>query len=113
MDFVYRHERATAAEVQAGIADPPSYSAIRALLRLLEAKGHLRHRVDGPRYVYLPVTPRDAAGRSAIRHLVATFFSGSAEDAVAALIDESTEALDDGALARLESRIERARKEGR
>ncbi len=113
MDVIYRQGRATAAEVQEGLADPPSYSAVRALLRLLEEKGHVRHEQDGPRYVYLPTTRKDDAGRSALRHLVSTFFGGSVEDAVSALIDESEEELDKKTLARLAQRIEEAKKEGR
>lgn len=113
MDVIYQHGRATAAEVRDGLADPPSYSAVRALLRLLEEKGHVRHEQDGPRYVYVPITPKDDAGRSALRHLVSTFFGGSVEDAVSALIDESEEELDEETLARLAQRIEEAKKEGR
>src|SRR5262245_51499069 len=111
MDVIYLHGRATAAEVQEGLADPPSYSAVRALLRLLEEKGHVRHEEDGPRYVYVPITPKNDAGRSALRHLVSTFFGGSVEDAVSALIDESED--DEETLARLAQRIEEAKKEGR
>src|SRR5688572_7905952 len=87
MDVVYRHGRVTAAEVLAGLAEPPSYSAVRATLRLLEEKGHLRHEQDGPRYVFLPTVTRDKARRSAMQHLVRTFFNGSTEDAVAALLE--------------------------
>src|SRR3954469_10960094 len=87
MDVVYRLERATAAEVLAGLPDPPSYSAVRGMLRLLEEKGFLRHEQDGPRYVYLPTTERDEARRSALAHLLRTFFDGSRESAVAALLD--------------------------
>lgn len=112
MDVIYRAGRATAADVRDGIADPPSYSAVRALLRLLEEKGHVRHEQDGPRYVYVPRTAKDDAGRSALRHLVSTFFGGSVEDAVSALIDESDE-MDEATLARLAQRIEDAKKEGR
>ena len=77
MDVVYRLGRATAAEVQEGLPDPPSYSAVRALLRVLEEKGHLRHEQDGPRNVYVPTVPRDAARSSAVRALLETFFGGS------------------------------------
>src|ERR671925_464450 len=86
MDIIYARGQATAAEVTAALPDPPSYSAVRALLRILEQKGHLRHEQDGPRYVFLPTVPRDRARRSAMRHLVRTFFDGSTEDAVAALL---------------------------
>ena len=113
MDVIYQRGRATAAEVRDGLADPPSYSAVRALLRLLEEKGHVRHEQEGPRYVYVPRTAKDAAGRSALRHLVSTFFEGSIEDAAAALIDEAEGALDEDTLARLARRIEDAKKEGR
>ena len=83
--------RATAAEIQANLPDAPSYSAVRALLRILETKGHVRHEQDGPRYVYVPVVALDSAKRSALAHLVRTFFDGSTEEAVAALLDgEST-----------------------
>src|SRR3954463_464545 len=88
MDIIYRRGRATAAEVLADLPDPPSYSAVRAMLRLLEEKGHLRHEQDGPRYVFLPTVHRDRAQKSALTHVVRTFFNGSAPDAVAALLDE-------------------------
>src|SRR3954464_2790603 len=86
MDVIYRRGRATAAEVLEDIPDPPGYSAVRAMLRLLEDKGHVRHEQDGPRYVYTATVNRDKARRSAMRHLVRTFFDGSTEDAVAALL---------------------------
>jgi len=113
MDVIYRGGRATAAEVREGMADPPSYSTVRALLRLLEEKGHVRHVQDGPRYCFVPTTAKNAAGRSALRHLVSTFFGGSVEDAVSALIDTSEESLDRETLARLAARIQAAKKEGR
>jgi predicted transcriptional regulator len=86
MDVLFQRGRATAAEVLEALPDAPSYSAVRALLRILEEKGHARHDVDGPRYVYLPRLDRDKARQSAMRHLVQTFFAGSAGDAVAALL---------------------------
>jgi BlaI family transcriptional regulator, penicillinase repressor len=113
MDFLHARRSATAAEVQVGIPEPPSYSAIRALLRILERKGHVRHRSDGARYVYEPIQPRKAARRSALRHVVDTFFDGSATDAVAALITLSGQRLDDEEAQRLNGLIEQARKEGR
>lgn len=113
MDVIYSQGRATAAEVREGIANAPSYSAVRALLRLLEEKGHIRHEQDGPRYVYVPTTPKVAAGKSALSHLVQTFFGGSVEDAVATLLDEESTVLDEEALDRLAERIEQAKKEGR
>ena len=112
MDFLYQHGRATAAEVQANLPDPPSYSAVRAMLRVLEAKGHARHEQDGPRYVYRPRVGRDRAKLSALRHLVRTFFDGSREQVVAALLDDSTTQLSDDELDRLSRLIDRARQEG-
>jgi len=112
MDFLYRQGRATAAEVRANLKDAPSYSAVRALLRILEDKGHVRHDQDGPRYVYLPSVARDRAKRSALRHLVTTFFDGSKEQLVAALLDDRSTQLTGGELDRLAGLIERARKEG-
>jgi predicted transcriptional regulator len=112
MDVIYRRGRATAAEVLDGLPDPPSYSAVRALLRLLEEKGHVQHEQDGPRYVYAPTVARDRARRSALKHVVRTFFDGSASEAMAALLDGETR-LDDAELDRLAAMIEQARKEGR
>jgi BlaI family penicillinase repressor len=111
MDIVYAHGQATAAEVTAALADAPSYSAVRALLRILEQKGHLRHQQDGPRYVFLPTVSRDRARRSALRSLVRTFFDGSSAQAAAALIDQAQ--LSDDDFDRLSAAIEKARKEGR
>jgi predicted transcriptional regulator len=113
MDAIYRLGEATAQEVLAQIPDPPSYSAVRALLRILETKGHVRHRRDGQRYVYQPTVPRDRARASALRQLVRTFFDGSAGAAAAALLDLSRDVLSDAELAQLETMVERARKEGR
>jgi predicted transcriptional regulator len=95
------------------MADPPGYSAVRALLRILEEKGHIRHDQRGPRYVFSPVVSRAKARRSAIKSLVQTFFGGSAEQAVAALIDESRSKLSPAELDRLAERITAAKKEGR
>jgi predicted transcriptional regulator len=89
MDVVYRRGRATAAEIHGDLPDPPVAAAVRTLLRILEEKGHLRHEKDGPRHIYFPVTPRSVAQRSAVRHLIGTFFDGSRAAAVAALLDES------------------------
>lgn len=111
MDIVYARGQATAAEVTAALADPPSYSAVRALLRILEQKGHLRHQQDGPRYVFLPTVSRDRARRSALRNLVRTFFDGSSAQAAAALIDQAQ--LSDDDFDRLADAIDKARKEGR
>src|SRR5688572_1898969 len=88
LDALYRAGRATVAEIQHAIPDPPSYSAVRTLLRILEDKGHVRHEQDGARYVYLPRITRDRVKRSALRHLLHTFFEGSTTQAIAALIDE-------------------------
>src|SRR5688572_31060844 len=82
IDILYSHGRATAAEVQTALPDPPSYSAVRAMLRILEDKGHVRHEQDGPRYVYVPTIARDNARHSAVRHVLTTFFDGSAEQAI-------------------------------
>jgi predicted transcriptional regulator len=112
VDILYSHGRATAAEVQAALPDPPSYSAVRAMLRILEEKGHVRHEQDGPRYVYLPTVGRDNAKRSALRHMLQTFFDGSAEQAISALLDDSSTRLSDRELDRLARMIEQARKAG-
>ena len=113
MDVIYRLGRATAAEVMGGMADPPSYSAVRAMLRVLEEKGHLRHESQGAKYVFLPTVPRDKARRSALKQLLQTFFDGSTEQAVAALLDLSDAKLSRDELDRLSDLIDQARKEGR
>jgi predicted transcriptional regulator len=113
MDIIYRLGEATAAEVMENLPDPPSYSAVRALLRILEEKDHLRHWQDGPRYVYEPTVPIDKAKRSAMQHVLATFFEGSVSQAVAALLDVSQESLTDDELARMARLIELANHEGR
>lgn len=113
MEIVYQRGQATAVEVQAALPDPPSYSAVRAHLRILEDKGHLRHDREGARYVFRPTVAPDRARRSALKQVVQTFFDGSAEDAVAALIDMSQAKLSDDDLDRLSGLIAKARKEGR
>jgi predicted transcriptional regulator len=113
MDSIYRRGKATAAEVLSDLPDPPSYSAVRTMLRLLEDKGHLRHEQDGPRYVYVPMVARENARLSALQHLVSTFFNGSAEQAMAALLEISDADLSDEQLDRLQQMIENARTEGR
>ena len=113
MDILYRVGRATAAEVHETLPDRPSYSAVRAMLRVLEEKGHVRHEEQGPRYVFLPTLPREKATRSAVRHLLETFFNGSAEQAVAALLDASAGDLRPADFDRMAQLIEKARKEGR
>jgi predicted transcriptional regulator len=112
MEVLYGGDGLTAAEVREGMDEPPGYSAVRALLRILEEKGHIRHEQRGPRYVYWPIVPRAKAGRSALQSLVDTFFGGSREEAVAALID-SSETLGASELDRLAELIDAARKEGR
>ena len=113
MDIIYRRGRATVAEVLDDLPASPSYSAVRAMLRVLEEKGYLRHAKDGPRYVYSPTLARGKAARSALKQLVQTFFDGSAEQAVAALLKSSEFELSRADLDRLARLIDRARKEGR
>jgi predicted transcriptional regulator len=113
MDSVYRRGKATAAEVMADLPEAPSYSAVRTMLRLLEEKGHLQHEQDGPRYVYLPTVARENARVNALKHLVSTFFNGSAEQAMAALLEISDSNLSDDQLSRMQRMIEDARAEGR
>jgi predicted transcriptional regulator len=113
MDVLFRHGEGTVADVVAEMPDPPSYSAVRAMLRTLEDKGHVRHHEDGPRYVYRPTVARETARRSAIAHVVATFFDGSTEQAVAALLDGSERALTREERARLTALIRQASEEGR
>ncbi|HEX2093251.1 MAG TPA: BlaI/MecI/CopY family transcriptional regulator [Longimicrobiaceae bacterium] len=111
MDAIYRLGHGTVSDVLDRLPSPPSYSAVRALMRILEEKGHLRHEQDGNRYVYYPVTPQDTARVSALRHLVSTFFGGSTEAAVAALLDDGADRLSDTQLDHLSHLIEQARKE--
>ena len=113
MEAIYQLGRATASEIARRLPDPPSYSAVRALLRVLEEKGHLRHRQDGPRYLYLPTVPRERAVRSALQHVVRTFFDGSTEDVMAALLQMEGSRLGPEELDRLSELIEQARVEGR
>ena len=113
MDILYRQGRASAQEVLEQLADPPSYSAVRALLRLLEERGHVRHVQDGQKYVYLPSVGRSDARRSALAHVVRTFFDGSVEAAVAALVDSPRAKLSKDELDRLSQLIDKAKKEGR
>ena len=113
MDILYRLGSATAAEVQQNMTDAPSYSAVRALLRILEEKGHLRHSYDGPRYVFAPVVSRPAAQKSALRQIVKTFFDGSTSNAVAALLDMSGNDLSESELERLSRLVEQAKREGK
>jgi predicted transcriptional regulator len=113
MDIVYELGDATVAEVLDRIPDPPSYSAIRALLRILEDKGHVQHRQDGARYVYSATVPRERARTTALDRVVQTFFGGSAESAMAALLDLRGDDLEPDALQRIAEQIERARRQGR
>ncbi len=113
MDIIYQLGQATAAEVLDNLPDPPSYSAVRAMLKILEDKGHLRHKQQGPRYVFLPKVSREKAKRSAVKHLLQTFFDGSAESAVATLLDVSRSDLSNADLDRLNDLISQAKKEGR
>jgi predicted transcriptional regulator len=112
MDAVYRRGHATAAEVHQDLPNRPSYSAVRAMLRTLEEKGHLRHEAEGPRYVYRPTVSVERAKRSALRHLLDTFFEGSAEQAVAALLEGSAASLNPQELDRLSRLIEDAKRKG-
>lgn len=109
VEVVFRLGRATVADVLAELPDPPSYSSVRAMLRILETKGHLKHEQDGPRYVYLPAMPQEKARRSVLRHMVNTFFGGSAVQAAAALLESEDATMSDGDLQRLRRLIARAR----
>jgi len=113
MDIVYRQGKATAAEIHSGLPDPPVAAAVRTLLRILEEKGQLRHEKDGQRHVYYPTTPRSVAQRSAVRHLIGTFFGGSRAAAVAALLDESDRPLSEIERAELTGLMKRLRAEGK
>ena len=112
IDILYSQGRATAADVQTALPDPPSYSAVRAMLRILEDKGHVRHEQDGPRYVYVPTLARDNAKKSALQHVLTTFFDGSAEQAISALLDQQSARLSEAELDRLARLIDGARKAG-
>jgi BlaI family penicillinase repressor len=112
MDVIYRRERATAAEVMEDLPGDSSYSTVRTQLRVLEEKGHVRHEVDGPRFVYLPALPRRAARKTALRHLVDTFFDGSAEKVVAALLGGEAARLSEDELQRIADLVSKTRKEG-
>lgn len=112
MEIIYRRGRATAADVMEDLPDAPSNSAVRGMLRLLEEKGHLRHEYDGPRYVYLPTADPVRVSRSAMRHLVRTFFDNSAGSAVAAMLGMYEARLDDEDLDRLDEMISQARQKG-
>ena len=113
MDVLHTQAQATAAEVREALPSPPSYSTVRALLRILEEKGHIKHREEGAKYVYVPCVSPEIASRSALKRLVSTFFKGSVTDAVAALLENSDTRLSGAELARLRDIIKQAKKEGR
>ena len=113
MDILYRLGRATANEVMAGLPGEPNYSTVRTQLRVLETKGHVRHEEEGMRYVYLPTVPRHAVRQSALRHLLDTFFEGSAEKMLSTLLGNESGKLSDEELDGLGRLIEKARKAGR
>lgn len=113
LEIIYLRGRASAAEVRAAMTNAPSYSAVRAMLRILEEKGHVKHQSEGLKYVYAPVIARDRAKRSAMKHLLDTFFSEAPEQAVATLLDVSSRSLKPEELDRMAEMIEKARKEGK
>lgn len=113
MDILYRRGKASASEVREAMADAPSYSAVRAMLRVLEEKGHVKHQAEGLKYVYVPTVAQDKAKRSAVKHVLDTFFSGSAEQIVAALLDVSATRLTRDELDRMSELIEKAKREGK
>ena len=113
MDILYQRGKASASEVRGAMEAAPGYSAVRAMLRVLEEKGHVRHQAEGLKYVYVPTVTRDKAKRSALKHVMETFFNGSAEQIVAALLDVASTQLTRGELDRMSEMIEKARKEGK
>src|ERR1700744_1287358 len=113
MDILYQRGKLSAAEVREAMPDAPSYSAVRAMLRVLEEKGHVRHQAEGLKYVYLPVVAREKAKKSAGKHLIATFFADSPAQIVAALLDVSSTQLTREELDRMSEMIEKAKKEGK
>lgn len=113
MDIVYAMGKASVADVCQAMADPPSYSAVRALMRILEEKGHLKHKAEGNRYIYLPTRSRRDASRSAMQRMLQTFFDGSAEQALVALLKARVDSPGSDELARMAKLIDQARKEGR
>lgn len=112
MDILYQRQKASAADIREALPNAPSYSAVRALLRILEDKGHIRHEEKDLRYIYFPTVPRGRVRGRALRHVVDTFFEGSASQAVAALLDPSTARVSDKELDRISELIEQARKGG-
>jgi predicted transcriptional regulator len=113
MDILYQRGKGSASEVREAMEAAPGYSAVRAMLRVLEEKGHVKHQAEGLKYVYVPVVARDKAKRSAVKHVMETFFNGSAEQIVAALLDVSSTRLTREELDRMSAMIEQAKKEGR
>ena len=113
MDILYQRGKSSATEVREAMPDAPSYSAVRAMLRVLEDKGHVRHQAEGLKYVYLPTVTREKAKRSAVKHLLDTFFHDSPEQVVAALLDVSSTRMTREELDRMAEMIDKAKKEGR
>ena len=113
MDILYQRGKASASEVREAMEAAPGYSAVRAMLRVLEEKGHVKHQAEGLKYVYVPVVARDKAKRSAVKHVMETFFNGSAEQIVAALLDVSSTRLTREELDRMSEMIEQAKQEGK
>lgn len=113
MEILYQRGQASASEVRESMDDAPSYSAVRAMLRVMEEKGYVKHQVERLKYVYVPIVARDKAKRSAVKHLLDTFFRDSPEQVVAALLDVSSRRLTRGELDRMSEMIERAKKEGK
>src|ERR1700686_1001355 len=113
MEILYQHGKASASEVREIMEDAPSYSAVRAMLRVLEEKGHVKHQAEGLKYVYVPTVARDKAKRSAVKHVMETFFNGSPEQIVAALLDVASTRLTRGELDRMSEIIEKAKREGK
>lgn len=111
MDIIYERGRASAVEVLEALPDPPTYSSVRALLRVLEEKGHLRHEEQGKKYIYLPTQPRQYAARSALKQVLRTFFGGSMENAVATLLSDTDTKVSREELDRLAALIDRAKEE--
>ena len=112
VEILHRRGESTVTEIMQALPDPPTYSAVRSVLRILTGKGLIAHREDGPRYVYLPTVARDNAKRSALRHMLRTFFDGSAEQAISALLDDASTHLSDRELDRLARMIDQARRTG-
>src|SRR5437764_1361181 len=113
MEILYQRGKASASDVREAMEDAPGYSAVRAMLRVLEEKGHVKHQAEGLKYVYVPVVARDKAKRSAVKHVLDTFFGGSPEQIVAALLDVSAARLTPEELDRMSELIEKAKREGK